>query len=104
MIWVRIHSTPVRQLYQDARALPFLDPKQARHALLVDVGTLKAGTGTENATMTLTLQNRNGECSRLFASPPLGAQVDVYQDGALQFTGTFDSISLDATCRVGVVA
>lgn len=104
MIWVRIHGTPVRQVYQDARALPFLDPKQARHALLVDVGTLKAGTGTENASMTLTLLNRNGECARLFASPPLCAQVDVYNDAELQFTGTFDSISLDEQARVAVMA
>lgn len=103
-VWLRIEGSPVRQIHADARALPFLDQKLARHEVLVDAGTLRATTGTENTNITLTLRNGAGECSRIFALPPLGAQATLYEDAVARFTGTITQIDLDTTCKVQVQA
>ncbi len=103
-LWLRIEGSPVRQIYQDARALPFLDPKLARHEMLTDAGTLRAATGNENANVTLTIPNAARQASALFANPPLGAQATLYEDAVARFTGTITQIYLGADCRVQIQA
>lgn len=105
IVWFRIDGLPKRQFHSDARALAFLDPKVARHELLLDAGTLRASTGTENANVTLTLSNKAGQCSTLFAVPPLGAQATLFDDAVAQFSGTVTQIDLTATdCKITVQA
>jgi hypothetical protein len=103
--WAIIRGTPARQLYKTNDALPFLNPKLDKQQLLTDAGSLKSTTGAENASITLTLDNRLGQCTRMFANPPLGDVTDVYQDAEQRFTGTITQIDLTATdCRVTVQA
>ena len=92
--WCRIHGTPLRQFYLDARALPLLDQKQAAHAILTDAGTLKTTTGTENASITLTLRNAFNETLKLYANPPIGALCEIFGDGNVLFEGTVTQVSL----------
>jgi len=102
--WVRVHSSPVRQFYTDNRALPFLDPKQDKRALLTDAGSLKSSSGGENAAGTLTLNNKAGQGKGLFANTPLGVLVELFDDDELQFEGTISTIALDPDCKVQVDA
>ena len=70
-----------------------------------DAGQLSTTTGATNAGMTLTLRNTSGQCTALFADPPLGAPVEVYQDSDLVFEGTAAQFDLSATdCKITVQA
>lgn len=100
-LWFRIGQ---RQFYQDAGAVPFMNPKLAAHLLLTDAGQLKATTGNENASMTLTLKNANGECRDLFAAPPLGQLVPVFDNATQIFEGRLTQIDLSTDCKVQVQA
>jgi hypothetical protein len=83
-----------RQFYQTAAARPFLDAKLAAHAILTDAGALKATSGPENATITITLDNKMGQCTRLFAVPPLGEIAQLMGDAEEQFEGTVMQVDL----------
>jgi hypothetical protein len=105
IVWFRILSTPIRQFHFNGDALPFLDPKQARHELLIDAGELATTTGADNASVSLTLRNTSAQCTKLFADPPLGADVELYGDEELLFEGTVSQIDLSATdCKISVTA
>lgn len=104
MIWVRVSCDPVRQFYADPRALVFMDARQSRHALLAGVGVLRAGTDGEAANVDVVLRNDAAQATRLFAMPPVAAQVQILDDETLLFAGAIASIALDDNCTLRVEA
>ncbi len=104
MIWLRIAGTPPRQFYANADALPHLAAGEARHELLESVGNLRAGVEGETPNMTVTLRNRNGECARLFALPPITAAAEIRDEAGVIFAGVVASIALGTDCRVEIQA
>lgn len=100
--WLRIAGTPARQFYGDASALPHLAAGEARHALLEGVGTLRASVEGETPNLTVTLRNRNGECARLFAQPPINAAVQLLGPDGVLFEGVVARIVMDDGCQVEV--
>lgn len=103
-VWVRVLGEPVRQFYADTGALAHIEPQQAHHALLRGVGTIRADTGGESANVAITLRNDAAQATRLFASPPLAAAVEVHDDAALIFAGIVSSVALDDACTLQVDA
>lgn len=104
MKWLRIYGNPVRQFYSNADALPFLQAGQARHELLLEAGTVRSNFEGETSNVTVTLRNSVGQCSRLFARPPLTAAAELYDGATLIFAGSVQLVDLDSTCRVTVEA
>lgn len=105
MIWLRILGRPTRNFYADARALPHLPIGEARHELLVSAGTLRSSVDGETPNVTIALRNDSGQCSRLFASPPLAAIAELRDETGIVATGTVQSVALDGgECRVGLEA
>lgn len=96
-LWLRIDGNPVRQFHVDDRALAFMDPKKARHELLKDAGTIRSTTGSENASISVSLINTSGQCSALFANPPLGGKASLFADDEPLFSGTITQIDLSET-------
>lgn len=94
MIWLRIVGRPARNLYRDARTLPHLPIGEARHELLGGLGTLRAGVEGEAPNVTVTLRNDNGQCSRLFAVPPLAASAELRDESGVLFAGVVRSVDL----------
>ena len=97
IIWLLVEGSPVRQFCMDPRALPFLDPKIARHDILGNVGTLRQSTDASNASITIPLRNDSGQATALLAIPPLGARAVLYGDSAVLFEGSIAQIDLSAT-------
>jgi hypothetical protein len=106
IIWVRIHSTPQRQVYIDPRALAYMDPKQDKRMLLLDPGSLKSTSTGENASVTLVLNNKCGECKQLFGdNPPIAARIELFDAAEQLFDGAVADMALNAIdCRVQVQA
>lgn len=102
--WLRIAGTPPRQFHRDALALPHLVAGEARHQLLESVGTLLAGVNGETPNLTVTLRNRNGECARLFARPPIHAAAQVLGPDGVLFEGLVARIALGTECQIEVQA
>jgi hypothetical protein len=105
-IWLRIAGEPARQFYRDARALPWLAVTEAKHALLLSTSALRSASTGETPNLTATLQNRDGQCSRLFAArPPIGKAAQILGENGTLFSGTVTRIDLDAThCTVEIAA
>jgi len=97
IVWLKVEGSPVRQFCADRRALPFLDPKLARHDILGEVGKLRQSTDASNANITIALRNDSGQATVLFAIPPLGARAVLYGDSAVLFEGSIAQIDLNAT-------
>lgn len=97
--WVIIGG--LRQYHVDARALPWLDPSLAHHALLSAAPVLRSTIADELANVSVTLRNDSAQASALLADPPLGATAEVWAvlDGApaLLFSATVREIALTAT-------
>lgn len=86
IFWVRIAGEPARQFYRDARALPWLAVGEARHAWLLSTSALRSAATGETPNLTVTLQNRDGQCSRLFAArPPIGASAQILGESGFLF-------------------
>jgi len=105
MIWVRIAGNPPRQFYKSEDAKPFMAEQQSRLSLLSSAGTLRSATEGETSNLTITLDNRSGQCAALFALPPLNATADVYDSDRIIFSGTVRSMDMDDDgCRISVEA
>lgn len=104
--WLRIAGSPARQFYRDASALSFLNIREARHALLVSLGTLSSASTGETPNATATLSNVDGSCSRLFATqPPIGVPAEIHDENGVLFAGTVTRLTLDAAqCAVEISA
>ncbi len=107
--WLHIDAQPALQLYQDARALPYLDSAARSVQVLQSVDPLRAGVAGETANITVVLANRHGRATRLLASPPLGRACTLYgrRGGVSEalFAGVLTDIELDAdTARLTVLA
>lgn len=93
---VRIAGEPARNYFRGPDAVPDLPAAEARHALLRGLSPLRSSS-SENANMTIELDNRGGVASRLLASlPPIGAAVSVQSDGAEVFAGAVQRLTLSA--------
>jgi hypothetical protein len=105
-VWLRIAGEPARQFYRDARALPWLTVGEARHAWLLSTSVLRSAAAGETPNLTVTLQNRDGQCSRLFAArPPIGASAHLLSESGVVFVGTLTRIDLNsAQCTLEVAA
>lgn len=96
MIVLRIEGNPTRQFYGNASALADLEAGVARHELLVGVGPIHSGTENVDNRVSVQLRNRNNECTKLFALPPLGAKAQLVENGVTVFCGIVHDVSLDA--------
>ena len=103
---VRIAGAPARQFHRDADALAHLVAGEARHALLLGIGVLRSGSAGETPNLTVALQNRDGQCSRLYAAlPPIGADAQIRDETGALFSGTVTRVDLDsAQCAVEISA
>ncbi|MCR6700847.1 MAG: hypothetical protein NVV68_06745 [Dokdonella sp.] len=105
IVWLRIAGAPVRQFYGSPDALPHLDGSAARHALLLGVGEISSSLSDELPKVTVTLDNRSGQCTRLFAVPPLGAPAELLSPDGTEFAGAIQSVRLTETeCQLGLEA
>lgn len=105
MIWVYLNGRPVRQFYSDARAAELLSSTHARHQLLRSVSPLRDDTEGETANLSIELDNRGGTLTTLFARPPLGVEVTVYDGSAAVFEGVVIGLSLSGdSATLGCVA
>lgn len=95
-----VYGNPVRQFYINRDAVDYLTAAQAKHGILLDLGDLQSGVAGENANISVTLDNSAGQCTKLFAAPPVGAKATAFSviSGAAvaQFSGVIQSIELDA--------
>ena len=95
-----IYGAPARQFYINRDAVDYLNPAQAKHGILLDLGDLQSGVAGENANISVALDNSAGQCTRLFAAPPVGAKAIAFSVIAgvavSQFSGVIQSIELDA--------
>lgn len=105
MIWLRIAGSPPRQFYATADALPHLVAGEARHELLRSVGTIRSDVEGESPNVSVELRNESGQCTALFALPPIGAVAELLSEDGPVFVGVLHDISLDATsCTLGIEA
>lgn len=104
MIYVRIESEPPRSFYVNPLAIPLLPAQEARHELLITVGTLRSSADGETPNLTVTLRNSSAQCSRLFADPPLGAKAQIMDEDGVRFSGVVRDIEIGDDCRMSIEA
>lgn len=101
---LRILGKPTRQIYRDARDFDALAAGEARHELLLSVGTLRSSVDGETPNITAVLRNDSAQCARLFARPPIGATAELRNQGGIVFSGTIRSVALGKDCELGIEA
>lgn len=107
--FLKVYGLPPRQFYKNADALRYLSNALSRDALLIDPGKIQAQANGENANVTVKLNNRSGQCSKLFTVPPIGARAELFgvvnNSAQSQFSGLVQSVQLDkAVCTIQIEA
>lgn len=103
MTWLRILGAPTRVFYADPRDRPSLSGQGSPHELLRSIGTLRSGIDGETPNVSVTLRNDSGQCTALFAAPPIGATAELRDASGILFSGTVQGVELgqpDATLQI----
>lgn len=76
----------------------------SRPGRLVGIGAIRGSLSpsAENTTCSVSLDNGDGHFSELFASPPLGVQIDIVEGGEIIFSGSITSCGLSSVCSLEV--
>ena len=109
IVWLHLAGSQALQLTQDARALPYIDRAVRTLQVLQGLDPLRDSVDGEAANITLSCDNRAGQCTSAFGVPPLGAAATLYgvRAGAAVplFAGVLERVTLaGGECRLGVVA
>lgn len=94
MIWAYLNGRPARQFYRDSRTSSLLSTALARHEVLKSVSPLRDDATGETSNLTIELDNRGRALTSLFARPPIGAEITVYDDSAAVFEGIVSRVRL----------
>lgn len=106
MLWVAIKSSPVVQLSADSSVIEFTDQKSPVSKCLLSVSSLISSSIGEGANLTVTLNNKDGMASFLFAAHhPIGEALEVYRGPRLVFSGVVKRVRLsEQNCVLDVEA
>jgi hypothetical protein len=109
IVWLHLAGQQALQLTQDARALPYVNGSLRTLEVLQGLDPLRDSIDGEAANITITCDNRAGQCTEAFSVPPLGATATLYgvRGGVALalFVGVVERVTLSgAECRIGVVA
>lgn len=94
MIWIYLNGKPARQFYRDPRAASLLSTLIARHEVLKSVSPLRDDATGETSNLTIELDNRGRALTAMFARPPIGDEVTVYDDSSAVFEGIVQRVRL----------
>lgn len=104
--WVTVYGQPTRQFYADDATLrAYGDASAAKHLLLEPLGPIAAELSVDEArssSVDVSLRNRYGQVARLFATPPLGARVEVLTPAGVVFAGRVVQVTLGDTATLQV--
>lgn len=104
MIFLRIDSEPPRNFYVNPLCLPLLPAQEARHELLLTIGSLRSSAEGETPNLTATLRNTSGQCSQLFSAPPIGDKAEIHDEDGVLFSGVVRTVDIGEDCRLSIEA
>jgi len=93
-----------RQFYMQGMDTALLDPKAAKHGLLLDPGTIRSDTSGDNANASVVLDNSNGQMTALLRALPLAPDAVLMDETGPLLGGVVQGITLDMTCKVDIQA
>jgi len=90
----------------DSSVIEFTDQKYPVNKCLLSVSSLISSSIGEGANLTVTLNNKDGMASFLFAAqPPIGGVLEVYRGPRLVFSGVVKRVRLsEQNCVLDVEA
>lgn len=103
-MFIRIDSVPSLLFHVLGESEPDM-AGVAFYPRFLSAGPLRRTLGGENANVTATLDNADGQLTALFAVPPLRARATLYLDADTpMFTGAISEVTLDDTVTLGLEA
>lgn len=93
--WLKIHTTPLSQVYAIDAIRGRLDPRESMHKCQFDVSPTAAQLGARNDSFNVTLSGAGSRLrSRLVAQAAYGVRIDVMDGGTVSRSGVTSGIQL----------
>lgn len=94
-LWVKLIGQPTRYFVADVESVRDHIPKGASvHAILLPLGSLTSSAEGRTPNIAITLRNRNGLLSTMFAMPPIGDRILIETPDGVVFEGIVKTVEL----------